>query len=163
MTSFDLAAAARGKHVFVAGGSSGINLGIGEVFAARGFATAGFANHDTLAVDACDNLYVTEFPSVLYRIGPDGAVEALVTFEGLVDFAHGLEFGSGVGGWRTDALYSARPFSPAGVGELVQHFKQLGDVVEMQARGRLVEDVERATGGALRQLFRQLDALGFAA
>ncbi len=36
MTSFDLAAAARGKHVFVAGGSSGINLGIGEVFARCG-------------------------------------------------------------------------------------------------------------------------------
>jgi NAD(P)-dependent dehydrogenase (short-subunit alcohol dehydrogenase family) len=36
MTSLDLAAAARGKHVFVAGGSSGINLGIGEVFARCG-------------------------------------------------------------------------------------------------------------------------------
>jgi NAD(P)-dependent dehydrogenase (short-subunit alcohol dehydrogenase family) len=36
MTSFDLAASARGKHVFVAGGSSGINLGIGEVFARCG-------------------------------------------------------------------------------------------------------------------------------
>jgi len=36
MTSFDLAAAARGKHVFVAGGSSGINLGIGAVFARCG-------------------------------------------------------------------------------------------------------------------------------
>jgi hypothetical protein len=28
----------------------------------------------------------------------------------------------------------------------VQHFQQLGDVVEMQAGGRLVEDVERAAG-----------------
>jgi NAD(P)-dependent dehydrogenase (short-subunit alcohol dehydrogenase family) len=36
MTSFDLAAAARSKHIFVAGGSSGINLGIAEVFAGCG-------------------------------------------------------------------------------------------------------------------------------
>jgi NAD(P)-dependent dehydrogenase (short-subunit alcohol dehydrogenase family) len=36
MTSFDLAAAARGKHLFVAGGSSGINLGIAGVFARCG-------------------------------------------------------------------------------------------------------------------------------
>src|SRR5262245_51641864 len=36
MPSFDLAATARGKHVFVAGGSSGINLGIGQVFARCG-------------------------------------------------------------------------------------------------------------------------------
>ena len=36
MTSYDLAAAARGKHVFVAGGSSGINLGIADVFARCG-------------------------------------------------------------------------------------------------------------------------------
>jgi NAD(P)-dependent dehydrogenase (short-subunit alcohol dehydrogenase family) len=36
MISFDLAASARGKHVFVAGGSSGINLGIGQVFARCG-------------------------------------------------------------------------------------------------------------------------------
>jgi NAD(P)-dependent dehydrogenase (short-subunit alcohol dehydrogenase family) len=36
VTSFDLAAAARGKHIFVAGGSSGINLGIADVFARCG-------------------------------------------------------------------------------------------------------------------------------
>src|SRR6266550_2878848 len=47
--------------------------------------------------------------------------------------------------------------------QLVQHLQQLLDVVEMQARGRLVQDVERAPGGALRQFFCQLDALGFTA
>jgi hypothetical protein len=30
----------------------------------------------------------------------------------------------------------------------VQHFEQLAHVVEVQAGGRLVEDVERAAGGA---------------
>src|SRR6195256_4895696 len=33
--------------------------------------------------------------------------------------------------------------------QLVQHFQQFLDVVEMQAGGRLVQDVERAAGGAL--------------
>ena len=47
--------------------------------------------------------------------------------------------------------------------QLVQHFEQLGDVVEMQAGGRLVENVERAAGGALRQLLGELDALRLAA
>ncbi len=36
MSIIDLGAWARGKHVFVAGGSSGINLGIAEVFAGLG-------------------------------------------------------------------------------------------------------------------------------
>jgi hypothetical protein len=34
------------------------------------------------------------------------------------------------------------------VDQFVQHFQQLGDVVEVQAGGRLVENVERAAGGA---------------
>src|SRR5882672_10640032 len=33
--------------------------------------------------------------------------------------------------------------------QLVQHFQELLDVVEMQPRGRFVQDVERAAGGAL--------------
>ena len=49
------------------------------------------------------------------------------------------------------------------VDQLVQHLHQLGDVVEMQAGGRLVEDVEGAAGGALAELLRELDALRFAA
>ena len=47
--------------------------------------------------------------------------------------------------------------------QLVQHFEQLRHVVEMQAGGRLVEDVERAAGGALRQFLGELDALRLAA
>jgi hypothetical protein len=47
--------------------------------------------------------------------------------------------------------------------QLVQHFQQLGDVVEVQAGGRFVEDVERAAGGALGQLLGELDALRLAA
>ena len=41
--------------------------------------------------------------------------------------------------------------------------QQLGDVVEVQAGSRLVADEERAFVGGLREMRRQLDALGFAA
>ena len=47
--------------------------------------------------------------------------------------------------------------------QAMQHAEQLLDVVEVQARGRLVEDVERAPGVALGQLARQFHALRFAA
>jgi hypothetical protein len=49
------------------------------------------------------------------------------------------------------------------VAQALQHREQHLDVVEVQAGGRLVEDVERAPGVALGQLQRQLDALRLAA
>ena len=49
------------------------------------------------------------------------------------------------------------------VDQLVQHVEQLRHVVEMQAGGRLVQDVERAAGGALGQFLGELDALRLAA
>jgi hypothetical protein len=51
----------------------------------------------------------------------------------------------------------------AQVGEPMEHFEQLADVVEVEAGGGLVEQVERLAGLALAQLTGQLDALGFAA
>jgi hypothetical protein len=45
----------------------------------------------------------------------------------------------------------------------VQHFQQLAHILEVQAGGRLVEDVERAAGGAARQFLGELDALRLAA
>ena len=51
----------------------------------------------------------------------------------------------------------------AQVDQAVEHVEQLGQVVEVQAGGRLVEQVERAAGVGARQLGRQLDALGLAA
>src|SRR5258708_739479 len=41
--------------------------------------------------------------------------------------------------------------------------QQFGDVVEVQAGGRLVENVERATASCLRKMRRQLHSLGFTA
>ena len=45
----------------------------------------------------------------------------------------------------------------------VQHLEQQPHVLEVEAGGRLVEDVERAAGVALGQLGGELDPLGLAA
>src|SRR5689334_5037073 len=49
------------------------------------------------------------------------------------------------------------------VAQPVNHFQQQRDVVKMQARGRFVKNVQRATSVALAQFQRELDALGLAA
>ena len=51
----------------------------------------------------------------------------------------------------------------AGLDQLVQNFEQFAHILEMQAGGRLVENVERLAGGAFGELLGKLDALGFAA
>ena len=51
----------------------------------------------------------------------------------------------------------------AAVDQFVYHLQQLTYILEMQSRGRFVEDVERTSRVALRQLGRQLDALALAA
>src|SRR6266480_2914032 len=51
----------------------------------------------------------------------------------------------------------------AGLDEGVQHFEELLDVLEMEPRRRLIENVERAPGGAPRQFLGELDALRLAA
>src|SRR3984893_2553041 len=51
----------------------------------------------------------------------------------------------------------------AGVRQPAEHFEQALDVVEVEPRCGLVEDVERAAGGPARQFLGELDALRFAA
>ena len=51
----------------------------------------------------------------------------------------------------------------AGIHQFLQHFHQRAHVVEMQAGGRLVENVHGAAGGTLRELLGKLDALRLAA
>ena len=51
----------------------------------------------------------------------------------------------------------------AEVGEAIQDVEEFFYVVEVQAGGGLVQDVEGAAGLALRKFFREFDALGFAA
>src|SRR5665213_148005 len=51
----------------------------------------------------------------------------------------------------------------AAVGETAEHREQAFDVVEMQPRGWLVENIKRTSGGAACEFLGQLDALGLAA
>ena len=51
----------------------------------------------------------------------------------------------------------------AEIDKALQHFEQLGDVVEVQARRRLVEDVEGAPGVGPPQFSGEFDTLGLAA
>ena len=51
----------------------------------------------------------------------------------------------------------------APIHQRVQHREQPADIVEVEACGRFVEEVERLSGGAFGELARELDALGLAA
>src|SRR2546425_7128259 len=51
----------------------------------------------------------------------------------------------------------------AEIDEALQDVEELSNVIEVQAGGGLVENVERAAGLAFRKLSGELDALGFAA
>lgn len=80
-----------------------------EVFAEQ----VGQGWHDGIAVDACENVYVTEFGSrTLYRISPDG--EHVTPYRrwsgGGTRYAHGLAWGPEVGGWNPEALYVPMPY-----------------------------------------------------
>ena len=51
----------------------------------------------------------------------------------------------------------------AAIRQPAQYVQEVMNVGEMQARGRLVEQIQRVSGCRLTQLGRELDALGFAA
>jgi sugar lactone lactonase YvrE len=66
---------------------------------------------DGQAIDACGNLYIPNFESsALYRVTPDG-ITKLYYQQDNVQYGHGVEWGSGIGGWKTDALYLPQPYS----------------------------------------------------
>ena len=92
---------------------------------------------------------------VLRRAGRDHAAAAGAAFGAHVD--------DPVGGLDDVEVVLDHDQRVAGVAQRVQHVQQQLDVGEVQAGGRLVEDVERAAGVALGQLERELDALRLAA
>lgn len=65
----------------------------------------GLGGLDGIGVDACDNVYVTEFVSgKIWRFGPEGGdPDEAVSLPS--SWIPNLHWGTGVGGWRTDALY----------------------------------------------------------
>ncbi len=77
--------------------------------------------HDGLGMDICGNLWAVDFESAsLYRISPQGDIRTMVDWsENARQFGHGLAWGSGVGGWRSDALYLPVPEAGNTVKEVV--------------------------------------------
>lgn len=75
--------------------------------------------HDALMVDVCGNIYLAIYSdSAMYRITPSGVVSTLVDTS-LTYYGHGAQFGSGIGGWREDALYVPQPYNNDTVAEMV--------------------------------------------
>jgi sugar lactone lactonase YvrE len=79
----------------------------------------GFGRLDGMACDSCGNVYVCDYSTpadgntVIHRISPDGRSQEIVfdtsTLGGVYygAFLSNMDWGTGVGGWRTDSLYFA--------------------------------------------------------
>jgi hypothetical protein len=99
---------------------------LGEAYPyARGVGDGQF--HDSLAVDGCGNLYVMNFDDGwMWRVVPNGDPDGDGRPNGTAGryfdpamYAHGAKFGSGIGGWRVDALYVPHPYDENQVSEIV--------------------------------------------
>ncbi len=78
----------------------------------RHFATLPEAKYqDGLAVDVCGNVYIPVWSDKLYRITPDGTRTLYHHWPSMDFYGHGLKWGSGIGGWRKDALYLPQPWN----------------------------------------------------
>jgi len=66
-------------------------------------------------VDICGNIYVSDHDTMkLHRITPDGDVSVLHEWTEQ-SYGHGLEWGSGVGGWDDESIYLPQPYGGFGV------------------------------------------------
>lgn len=75
---------------------------------------------DGLAIDVCGNLYVPDYGvTKLYRIDPAGNLQMYADFGSLANYGHGAMFGSGLGGWLSDAIYLPQPYDGHKVMEIV--------------------------------------------
>ena len=67
--------------------------------------------HDTLGVDACGNLYIADYNTrVLWRVSPSGRVQDFYRFNPHNLYGHGLKWGSGLDGWKTESIYMTQPY-----------------------------------------------------
>lgn len=78
--------------------------------------------HDGLGIDACGNLYIPDFNTRgLYRVDTEGVVTMMFNTQtsGAQHYGHGLDWGSGVGGWNHKAIYMPQPYDGNTVLEVV--------------------------------------------
>src|SRR5437870_8659075 len=80
-----------------------------------------------------------------------------------VDAAAGAKVDHPVGGLDDVEVVLDHDHGVAGVDQAVEDVEELADVLEVEAGGRLVEDVEGLAGGAAGELLAELDALRLAA
>ena len=84
------------------------------------YATVGSGWHDAIGVDACGNLYVPDYySSGFYRVRTDGTVEPFAESSDFTAYGHGVAWGSGIGGWRNDAIYLPQPYNGLTVREVI--------------------------------------------
>jgi sugar lactone lactonase YvrE len=66
---------------------------------------------DGMTADECGNVYTVQMAGVIFRIAPDGQRQEVVDLNDLVGsyedrgLVNAVNFGSGLGGWKADALY----------------------------------------------------------
>ena len=74
---------------------------------------------DTLGVDICGNLYVSDYSnSAIYRVSPSGQVQTYIDSQ-FSFHTHGMDWGNGIGGWLEDAIYVSQPYNGNQVAELI--------------------------------------------
>lgn len=87
------------------------------------FATyVGQGYHDGLGIDACGNLYVPDYNTGgLYKIDPEGTVSMMYDeyTHPFSHYGHGIEWGSGIGGWNDRAIYLPQPYDGNTVNEII--------------------------------------------
>lgn len=82
---------------------------VGDAYVFNGGVGNG-TEHDAVGVDICGNVYVIDYGTLtMYRLAPDGQMVVFMTFSGN-HYGHGIAWGSGIGGWKEDAIYMPEPW-----------------------------------------------------
>lgn len=83
-------------------------------------ATVGSGWHDAVAVDACGKLWVPDYySSGFYRVDLEAGTVTNAVPTGGRAYGHGAVFGTGINGWRRDAIYQPQPYNGSTVREVV--------------------------------------------
>jgi streptogramin lyase len=77
--------------------------------------------HDGTAVDECGDIWVADYStSSLYRVdGETYEVTMVHRASPTSEYGHGIMWGTGIGGWRLDALYQPLPYNRNKVKEVI--------------------------------------------